>query len=92
MVVLPCAELAARTAAQKYTKSQCKWGLPVLAPGNRSGDGWGLGWDNLLEVEIIDVETADSMEVAYMHPCYTLLTPLTSCKLMGKSNRRRKSG
>ncbi|CAL8470097.1 g9639 [Coccomyxa elongata] len=55
-------ELAGGTAAQKYTKSQCRWGLPVVAPANRSGDTWGLGWDKLLEVEVIDVETADAME------------------------------
>lgn len=61
--VPPGPELAGGTAAQQYTRSQCKWGLPVLQPANRSGDGWGLGWDKLFEVEVIDRETADSMEV-----------------------------
>ena len=66
-------ELAAGTAAQKYTQSQCRWGLPVVAPANRSGDTWGLGWDRLLELEIIDVETADAMEV--MPSCHPAHNP-----------------
>ncbi len=67
MGLMYLSELAGGTAAQKYTKSQCRWGLPVVAPANRSGDTWGLGWDKLLEVEIIDVETADAMEVMLTH-------------------------
>lgn len=62
-MVLLCAAFAGGSAAQNYTASQCKWGLPILQPTNRSGDTWGLGWDDLLEVENIEVETADAMQV-----------------------------
>ena len=37
----------------------CSWGPPTLQPTSRWNDTWGMGWDNLFEVEVMEMRAAD---------------------------------
>lgn len=37
----------------------CGWGPPTLQPTARWNDTWGMGWENLFEVEVMEMRAAD---------------------------------
>ena len=37
----------------------CGWGPPVLAPAPRTNDTWGMGWQNLYDLEVAEMLAAD---------------------------------
>ena len=37
----------------------CGWGPPATMPVPRSNDTWGMGWQNLYEVEVMEMKAAE---------------------------------
>ena len=47
----------------------CSWGPPTLQPTSRWNDTWGMGWENLFEVEVMEMRAADLTQARL--PCFT---------------------
>ena len=58
-----CAAFGAQVAsAASYAGFEgygCGWGAPVLAPVPRTNDTWGMGWQNLYDLEVAEMLAAD---------------------------------
>lgn len=48
----------------------CSWGPPTLQPTSRWNDTWGMGWENLFEIEVMEMRAADLTQAR--QPCFTL--------------------
>ena len=44
----------------------CGWGPPVLAPVPRTNDTWGMGWQNLYDLEVAEMLAADLTQACLM--------------------------
>ena len=58
-----CAAFAAEVGSTSpfagFEGYHCGWGPPALVPTPRSNDTWGMGWQNLYELEVAEMNAAD---------------------------------
>ena len=58
-----CAGFAAQVGSTSpfagFEGYHCGWGPPATMPVPRSNDTWGMGWQNLYEVEVMEMKAAD---------------------------------
>ncbi len=58
-----CAGFAAQVGSASpfagFEGYHCGWGPPATMPVPRSNDTWGMGWQNLYEVEVMEMKAAD---------------------------------
>lgn len=58
-----CAGLAAQVGSASpfagFEGYHCGWGPPATVPVPRTNDTWGMGWQNLYEVEVMEMKAAD---------------------------------
>ena len=58
-----CAGFAAQVGSTSpfagFEGYHCGWGPPAVMPIPRTNDTWGMGWQNLYEVEVMEMKAAD---------------------------------
>lgn len=60
------AEVGSTSSFAGFEGYQCGWGPPALVPTPRTNDTWGMGWQNLYDVELMEMKAADLTQA---RPC-----------------------